>query len=291
MEENLSDLQKKMEALERKLVENVHFVLEWIKRREEITRYIREATRTALSAGDASRLQEVVRSYIEIRNQSYAAMPILNEPNEDELTVVEAIAVVPAVYDLLDLWPEEALLHPVFGKTLVALRRGRNDSNVGSACQELLQVLAQKTAKPPKEMEEFQLLFRLRIYEFVLNLLQLLWKKHSRNLEQIYKDSPPIRALHESKTYVAEMKQRTPSWTAYNFLARSFNTNVNDLKRDLIKARKIKKALTGIEVEGIHTMDIADFLNLAAHRMGGFDTPFSRSLIKLFLGDSSQARS
>ena len=132
---------------------------------------------------------------------------------------------------------------------------------------------------------------RLNVYDTVLELLQLLWKKHEKRLPKIYKDSPPIKELHESKHYVADMKQKTPNWTALNLLAGFFHTNVNDLKKELVAARKIRKALGGVNIENIIPMEIADFFTLAEYKMGQSDTASTRRLIKHFLGDSSRAQS
>lgn len=289
MEENLVELQKRKEALEEKLVENAHSFLDWIKKRKEITSSIREATNAALSAGDASRLREVVESYSELKKQSYSAfVPILNESNEGELTVEEAIGVAPAVYDLLDLWPDHALLHPAFGRVLLALRQGRDDPKLGATCQELLEAGTRKIAEPVRQLTEFDLLVRLRVYKTVLQILQFLWKKHEKSLPKIHKEFPLVKELHESKRYVADMKQKVPNWTALNLLAGFFNTNVNDLKRELAEARRIKKALGGVNIEDIIPIEIADFFTLAEYKMSQPDTASTRRPSKHFLGDSSQ---
>jgi len=292
MKENLLELQKTKEALEEKLVESANSALDWIKKREKITRSIRMATNAALSAGDVSRLREVIEGYSELRKQSYSAfVPMLNESNEDGLTVEEAIAVAPAVYDLLDLWPDHALRHPALGRVLLALRQGRDDPKLGSACQELLVAVTRKIAEPVRQLTEFDLFVRLRVYETVLQILQFLWKKHEKSLPKIYKEFPLIKELHESTHYVADLKQKTASLTALNLLARFFNTNVNDLKRGLAEARRIKKALRGVNIEDIIPMEIADFFTLAEYKMGQSDTVSTRRLSKRFLGDSSRAQS
>ncbi len=113
MGKHTSDPSRTIADLEAKLVQNAHDTLEWLKNRDDITESFRKLTVKALTKGDVSRLWQVTQDYTEIRSKSHATFrAVLDESNKEELSLHGAIGIFPMAYDLLELWPEEALLHP-----------------------------------------------------------------------------------------------------------------------------------------------------------------------------------
>ena len=268
----IADLKKQIEANEAKLVEYAHDALRWRENRDDITESFRKLTVTALTKGDASRLRQVAQDYTEIQFKSYSTFKtVLDESNKERLSLHEAIGIFPSVYDLLELVPEEALLHPVFGKMLLALREGRSDRNVGSVCQKLLEAIAQKIAEPPRKLDELALTMLLEHYEVVHKGVRKIWYSvlPHRRYDKILQKSSLLRKLLDRNRFVGRFQ---PDFISYNLLAWFKGTNVNDLKKDLVKARKIRRALKAIDMEILPPIGFAELL------MFGGDTIADRTL-------------
>ncbi len=152
----------------------------------------------------------------------------------------------------------------------MALRKGRTDRKVVSVCQKLLEAIAQKIAEPPRKLDELALTMLLEHYEVVHKGVRKIWYSvlPHRRYDEILQKSSLLRKLLDRNRFVGPFQ---PDFITYNLLAWFQGTNVHDLKRKLVKARKIRKALRGINEEILPPIDFAEFLTFAGGKIAAFE--------------------
>lgn len=209
--------------------------------------------RKAIEVGNAERVNQLNESYAQRMEAAGSAYLSGIDPKEakGKKRILDAIILFRLLYFLLEIDRPRAYREPLLTQGLAALEEGKSDPELGPFCTELSKALREKMAETRPPLYDGTLEFLLQEYESWLKRIQRIWKKHPRGklYGPITAEFPIIRDLNDTGRYVGDF---TPQFIALNIIAPRKShgqSNVHDLRRALVKARKIRKALEPLGIE------------------------------------------
>ena len=228
-------------------------IWDWKSRYDQAVSDYRQEVREAIHEGNERKLTELRDTYFEKMMDAREAS--LTEINPEEAKGKERIVMAATVfchlYASFDTNRKAAFKNPLFGKMLHDLGEGRSDPDLGHTCEFLLKAIGKKIQDtlPPLYDDSLELL--LTQYESWLGRIRTIWRSHSGTdrHDAIFKEFPVIKKLYDREQFVGTFE---PQYITLNILCRgrtSGRSNVADLKKALVEARKIRKALAVLNIE------------------------------------------
>ncbi len=212
--------------------------------------------RNAIEEGNAERVTELNESYTQKMVAAGSAYCSRIDPREakEKEKILDAIILFRVIYLLSEIDRPRVYKEPLFGQVLADLEKGRSDPELGHLCTQLSKALREKMAEERPPLYDGTLELLLQEYESWLKRIQSIWKRYKRDdgvkrYDAIAAEFPVIENLDKTERLVGEF---TPQYIALNILAPGKppgQSNVNDLKRALVRARKIRKALRPLGIE------------------------------------------
>jgi len=224
---------------------------------QAVADYWREI-RNAIEEGNAERVKELKESYTEKMWASGLAYWSGIDPKEakGKKKILDAIILFRLVYFQLEIDQTGAYKKPLFGQVLTDLDEGKSDLDLGHLCTELSKALREKMAEERPPLYDGTLELLLQEYESWHKRIKRIWKRYKRDdglkrYDAIVAEFPVIENLDKDRTerFVGKF---TPEYIVLNILAPGKppgQSNVSDLRRALVRARKIRKALKPLGIE------------------------------------------
>ena len=210
----------------------------------------------AIEEGNAEGVKQLNEGYRQKMVAAGASYCSRIDPKEakGKTKILDAIMLFRVFYFLLEIDRPHVYNQPLFGQVLADLEEGKSDSELGVLCAELSKVLREKMAEERPLLYDGTLELLLQEYESWLERIQSIWKKYKRDdgvkrYDAIAAEFPVIEHLDKTNRLVGKF---TPQYLVLNILTPGKppgQSNVNDLKRALVRARKIRKALSPLGIE------------------------------------------
>ncbi len=230
--------------------------LQWRRNLDQTVADYWQEMRNAIEEGNADRVKQLDESYTRKMVAAGSAYCSRIDPKEakGKEKILDAIILFRVIYLLSEINKPRVYKEPLFGQVLADLEEGRSDLDLGHLCTQLSKALRQKIAEERPPLYDGTLELLLQEYESWHKRIQSIWKRYKRDdgvkrYDAIAAEFPVIENLDKTECFIVAF---TPQYMVLNILAPGKppgQSNVNDLKRALVRARKIRKALRPLGIE------------------------------------------
>ncbi len=221
----------------------------------------------AVRLGDSERTSQLEEERLELEQpRLYLHLrTVLSGGLIDHMGMAEALRVFPSFYTCLCLEPGRTLIQRKLQSLIYTFWDGRNDPVLGEVCAELLSAVLNVLLEPPRLRQALDKANQpkasqsippgphLQVYEWLLKRAQNVCRdqKGLARVEAVLREFPEVKKRREDGSFVDNLrKDIEPQWVAYNILAEWLNSNPNDVKKEIGRARKVRKAIlaaTGVD--------------------------------------------